>query len=212
MVPVFQPIMSLPDEADVGFEAMACWPTIADCPPDRAFAHAGAIDTVGALDRLCIDTSIAAALRSPLSRSALLCVNAVPSSAYVSRADDAILARGYDQLTVMFDHRTSPARSSARTASEGGRDAGGRFHDRPRRVSANPDSLALLDLVRPDVTKLDMAMVQSQPSRAQARTAPHERTDAVILAEGIANNEHLEQALTVGATLGQGNVVHRPGA
>jgi hypothetical protein len=84
-------------------------------------------------------------------------------------------------------------------------------------VGAHPDSLALLDVIAPDVVKLDMGLVQSQPDDAQARTlsavlAHHERSGAVILAEGIETDDHLEQALAVGATLGQGYKFGRPGA
>jgi hypothetical protein len=84
-------------------------------------------------------------------------------------------------------------------------------------VGAHPDSLALLDVVCPDIIKLDLTVVQSDPSHDQARTlsavlAHHERNGAVILAEGIENEEHLEQAMAVGATLGQGFMFGRAGA
>ncbi|PRC61830.1 diguanylate phosphodiesterase, partial [Mycobacterium sp. ITM-2017-0098] len=57
---------------------------------------------------------------------------------------------------------------------------------------------------------------QHQPDRIQARTiaavmAHHERTGALILAEGIETDEHLEQALAYGATMGQGYRFGRPG-
>ncbi|PRC61816.1 diguanylate phosphodiesterase, partial [Mycobacterium sp. ITM-2017-0098] len=57
-------------------------------------------------------------------------------------------------------------------------------------VGAHRDSLALLDIVAPDIVKLDLGLVQHQPDRIQARTiaavmAHHERTGALILAEGI---------------------------
>lgn len=83
-------------------------------------------------------------------------------------------------------------------------------------VGAHPASLALLDVVCPDIIKLDLALVQSQPDHEKARTiaavlAHHERTGAVILAEGIETNDHLEQALALGATLGQGFMFGRPG-
>ncbi|MGK2866302.1 MAG: EAL domain-containing protein, partial [Mycobacterium sp.] len=84
-------------------------------------------------------------------------------------------------------------------------------------VGAHPDSLSLLDVLMPDVIKLDLRLVQSQPRRGQTRTiaavlAHRERTGATILAEGIENDVHLEQALALGATLGQGFKYWYPGA
>jgi hypothetical protein len=64
--------------------------------------------------------------------------------------------------------------------------------------------------------KLDMGLTRRQPDRIQARTvaaiiAHHERTGAVICAEGIESDDHLEQALAYGATLGQGHLFGAPG-
>ena len=83
-------------------------------------------------------------------------------------------------------------------------------------VGVHPDSSALLDVISPDVVKLDLALVQSQPNFLQAQTlsavlAHCERTGAVILAEGIETDEHLEQALALGAELGQGFRFGAPG-
>jgi EAL domain-containing protein (putative c-di-GMP-specific phosphodiesterase class I) len=75
--------------------------------------------------------------------------------------------------------------------------------------------LALLDVVYPDVVKLDLHLVQSQPGDDQARIlsavlAHRERTGAVLLAEGIESDEHQEQALAMDATLGAGLQVRTP--
>lgn len=56
-------------------------------------------------------------------------------------------------------------------------------------VGISPDSSALLDIIAPDVIKLDLTLAQSQPDYQQAQTlssviAHHERTGAMILAEG----------------------------
>jgi EAL domain-containing protein (putative c-di-GMP-specific phosphodiesterase class I) len=216
IVPVFQPIVSLPDETTVGYEALARWPNLCACTPGEVFDHADDIGNVDGLDRSCIDAAISAAVRSPLRRKALLCVNAEPSTAYVGRAGDAVLALGHDELTVMFEitertplaHPHSLLRKVAALRSDG-------FAVALDDVGAHADSLALLDVVMPDVIKLDLALVQRQPTHAQAQTlaavlAHHERSGAVILAEGIETNEHLEQALAVGATLGQGYRFGRP--
>ncbi|MBJ7384647.1 MAG: EAL domain-containing protein, partial [Mycolicibacterium sp.] len=64
--------------------------------------------------------------------------------------------------------------------------------------------------------KLDMSLVQSRPHYEQARTwaavlAHHERAGARVLAEGIETVEHLDRALALGATLGQGYRFGHPG-
>lgn len=82
-------------------------------------------------------------------------------------------------------------------------------------VGADPASLAMLDLVAPDVVKLDLRLIQNTPARAQARTlaavmAYQERTEASVLAEGIETPRHPEQAIALGADLGQGWLFGRP--
>lgn len=82
-------------------------------------------------------------------------------------------------------------------------------------VGVNPESLAMVPFVRPDVVKLDMSLVQGDvgPDLAYVATAVMayaERTGAAILAEGIETPAHLERARTLGATLGQGWHFGRP--
>ncbi len=79
---------------------------------------------------------------------------------------------------------------------------------RPRRPSAtwpgasrsttwaDPGSLALMTLLRPDVIKLDMRVVQEQPAGDVAEVvaavnAHAEETGALVLAEGIEHEDHL---------------------
>jgi hypothetical protein len=82
-------------------------------------------------------------------------------------------------------------------------------------VGADRDSLALLPLLQPDVIKLDLRLVQERPTMeiAQIVSAVHaeaERSDTVILAEGIETEEHLNVALAMDATLGQGWMLGHP--
>lgn len=214
----FQPIVALPDGAVVGFEALARWPESTGLGPQAVFARAEALNRVDELDRLCVDTAITGALAQGLTRNALLCINCEPSSAMVGLAQSAVLKRGHTELQLMFEltERSLLAHPRAlltKVAALRGDGFGIALDD----VGAHPDSLALLDVIAPDVVKLDMGLVQSQPDDAQARTlsavlAHHERSGAVILAEGIETDDHLEQALAVGATLGQGFKFGRPGA
>jgi hypothetical protein len=82
-------------------------------------------------------------------------------------------------------------------------------------VGVEPASLAMMPLIRPDVIKLDLTIVQQSRSRATARIAnavlaEAERTGATILAEGIESDRHLQVAQALGATLGQGWYFGRP--
>ena len=76
-------------------------------------------------------------------------------------------------------------------------------------------SLALLPFIRPDVVKLDMALIQGPLTDAGLAMATAVRsyageTGAQILAEGIETAEHEERADLYGAELGQGWKYGRP--
>ena len=83
-------------------------------------------------------------------------------------------------------------------------------------VGTDPRSLALLPFLRPEVIKLDLALMREVPSRQLAEVvhavnAEAERTGALVLAEGIETERHLRRALALGATHGQGWLFGRPG-
>lgn len=82
-------------------------------------------------------------------------------------------------------------------------------------VGVDPGSLAFLPIIQPDVVKLDMGLIQDRPDRELGRTmtavmAHAERTGAALLAEGIESPQHLDRAVSLGATLGQGYHFGRP--
>jgi EAL domain-containing protein (putative c-di-GMP-specific phosphodiesterase class I) len=217
LAPLYQPVVSLPGGATVGFEALARWPTLNNPEPLAVFARAVAAGRVDQLDRACIDAAVRGALDAGLPRGTLLLVNCEPVSEFVRRADDDVLARGHAEFRLMFElterslltHPHALLRKVAALRSDG-------FAIALDDVGAHPDSLALLDVISPDVIKLDLDLVQSQPRYDQARTlaaifAHHERTGAIILAEGIETAEHLQHALALGASLGQGFRFGPPG-
>lgn len=212
----FQPIVSLADGAVVGFEALARWPTLNNPNPVAVFAHATATERRDRLDRLCIETAIDHALRRRLPKGTLLMLNCEPLSDYVSRSTSPLLARAHDEFQVVFElterslltHPHALLKKVAALRADG-------FSIALDDVGAHPDSLALLDIVRPDVVKLDLHLVQSQLGDDQTRIlaavlAHAERTGTVLLAEGIEDDEHLEQAVALGAALGQGYKLGRP--
>lgn len=82
-------------------------------------------------------------------------------------------------------------------------------------VGAGWSSLSLLAAVRPEVVKLDKALVQELPDEG-ARTVLRAVTDlahqlgAVVVAEGIETEALAEQVAALGADLGQGWLFGRP--
>jgi EAL domain-containing protein (putative c-di-GMP-specific phosphodiesterase class I) len=78
------------------------------------------------------------------------------------------------------------------------------------------EGVAAMALVRPDVVKLDMALVHGLPTRAEAAVglavqAFVEEHGGAVVAEGLETREHLDRAVVLGATLGQGWMHGRPG-
>jgi EAL domain-containing protein (putative c-di-GMP-specific phosphodiesterase class I) len=214
--PVFQPIVSLPTCTTVGFEALARWPRQPHLVPQSVFAYAEKTERVTELDRVCIDRAVGGALRGGLAEGALLGVNSEPASDYTGRADSEILQQGHDKFALLFElternllgHLPTLLRKVEALRADGIAIA---LDD----VGANPESLALLDIVRPEVIKLAMRLIQATPSVETARTgaaimAHRERMGTLIVAEGIETQEHFERALSWGATLGQGFLFGRP--
>lgn len=215
--PVFQPIVELPTGTTIGFEALARWPSQPHLGPQSVFAYAERTDRVTELDRLCIDRAVDVALRGGLAEGALLGVNSEPASDYTCRADSEILQRGHDRFALLFElternllgHLPALLRKVAALRADGIAIA---LDD----VGANPESLALLDIVEPEVIKLANRLIQETPSVDTARigaaiTAHRERKGTLIVAEGIETDQHLERALTWGACLGQGFLFGKPG-
>ena len=208
--PAFQPVVELADRTVVGFEALARWPGLGNPHPQAVFHHARATGRLDHLDRASVDSAIDTALALGLVHGTLLMVNCEPTSAYVGRSQNPALARAHDEFQLMFElterHLLSHPRALLHKVAALRADG---FAVALDDVGAHPDSLALLDVICPDIVKLDMQLVQSDPSDEQTRTlsavlAHHERTGSILLAEGIESEEHFEQAQALGATLGQG--------
>jgi len=210
LAPAFQPIVDLDSGDTVGLEALARWSAPSGIGPHEVFSHAAAMGQTAQLDQRCAHAAITLALDSDIARGTLLTVNYEPATPYPGRLDGALLGRAADELTLAFELTergllTHPHTVLATVDAM----RGDGFLIALDDVGAHPDSLALLDVVRPDIIKLDMGLVQQQPRTVQARTiaavlAYHERAGTPILAEGIENDIHLEHARALGACLGQG--------
>jgi EAL domain-containing protein (putative c-di-GMP-specific phosphodiesterase class I) len=217
LYPVFQPIVSLPDGVTVGFEALARWSQLRDTPPEEVFTQAIALGQEQQLEQMCINAAIQNALRASTGLRPSIFINCQPATPYVDRVHNEVLAGGAENLQLIFElterslltHPSALLRKVAALRSDG-------FAVALDDVGASLDSLALLDVISPDVIKLDLALIQSLPRYQRARTwaavlAHHERAGAILLAEGIETTEHLQRALSLGATLGQGFMYGHPG-
>jgi EAL domain-containing protein (putative c-di-GMP-specific phosphodiesterase class I) len=211
--PVFQPLIDLDDRHVVGYEALARGPVGSALEtPAALFEAAWRAGRVAELDWACRAAAFTEAIRGGLGPPLTLFVNAEPVSLGVACPEDlkeAIdRAKGRLRVVVEVTERAlagDPARLLATVAQARQAGFGVALDD----VGAAPATLAVLPFVRPDLIKLDMRLLQGRTTteaghiintvRAQA-----ERTDAVVIAEGIETIKHAREAAAAGATIGQG--------
>ncbi|MEE6137094.1 EAL domain-containing protein [Mycobacterium sp. 050128] len=210
LLSAYQQVVTLPSETVVGYEALARWPELNNPSPIDVFARAEQTGRLNTLDDACIRAAARGALQGTSTPGMLLLINCEPATTHVDLAqdDDIMHAAARFRLTFEVTERgllTNPRALLRKVAAL--RSLG--FAIALDDIGSHPDSLVLLDVLTPEILKLDMGLIHHQPDRMQARTvaaitAHHERTGAVICAEGIETEDHLEQALAYGATLGQG--------
>lgn len=213
--PAYQSIFDLVTGEEVAAEALARWPELS-VSPDVAFRSASAQGRLAELDQACRNGAIDGALAFGLPDGFKLFVNLEPSVLGPDTATGLVLrAAGEVDLMVEITERALTRRpAELLRAIETLRAAGCAIALDD--VGAEPESLALLPFVAPDVVKLDISLVQrwlnvEQAAIYTAVAAYAERTGATILAEGIETECDLAQALALGATLGQGWYFSRPG-
>jgi diguanylate cyclase (GGDEF)-like protein/PAS domain S-box-containing protein len=217
---VYQPIVELSSGDVVAYEALARGPEGSAVErPDRLFATARETGRLGELDWACSAAALRGALAAPLARPRRLFVNIEPEAVGLACPEHLVdvFDEAGEKLDVVLEitERALTARPAdllhlvdqVRT-----RGWGIALDD----VGADVRSLALMPLIRPDVIKLDLRLVQEQPTTeiaeiVNAVNAERERTGALVLAEGIETDEHLHLARAMGATLGQGWLFGRPG-
>jgi len=210
LVPAYQPVVSLPGGHVVGYEALARWPELGNPAPQKVLAYAQSLGCLETLDRACITSAAGCAIRQRLTAGSLLFINCEPGGDYADLADDPVMTRARERFEIVFeltersllDHPQALLRKVSDMRADGVAIA---LDD----VGSHPASAALLDILSPDIVKLDMGLLQRQPRPDQARTigavlAYHERADATIVAEGIETEDQVKQAMALGASLGQG--------
>jgi EAL domain-containing protein (putative c-di-GMP-specific phosphodiesterase class I) len=216
----FQPITRLDTGESVGFEAFARGPAGDLSNPGALFKAAGAAGLSTELDQVAHAAAYRGALQGKLNPSQSLFVNADPTTLGRAVPNDLaeVYAQAVSRLRLFIDvseRHISRDPSSALAGLARVRAAGwGVSWDN---AGTTPDSLALMPLIRPDVVKIDVSLVQgrSHPYAARvvnAAIAYAENAGAAIMAVGIESEEHLTMARGMGATLGQGYFFARPGA
>lgn len=216
---VLQPIVELDSGSVVAYEALARGPAGSSLErPDVLFAAARAVGRLADLDQLCRRAAVQAALTHGVVAPLTLFVNVEPEVLDAAPLED-LLAIGHQaaeglQVVMEITERALAARPAEllrtveRVRALGWRVA---LDD----VGTEDLSLAFMPLLRPEVVKLDLRLVQQRPGPAIAEimnavSAYAERSGAAVLAEGIEDEHHLATARALGARLGQGWLFGRP--
>jgi EAL domain-containing protein (putative c-di-GMP-specific phosphodiesterase class I)/DICT domain-containing protein len=215
---LFQPIVHLDHGTVVAYEALSRGPAGPLQSPDRLFAEAREHGLLSDLDAACRKAALTNAVHAGLAAPLALFVNVEPEVLDEAPLDELIdIARSAPQeLAVVLEitERAIGSRPAELLACVRKlRQAGWRIALDD--VGADDLSLAFMPLLRPDVVKLDLRLVQERPGPAVAKimnavNAYAQRTRATVLAEGIEDERHLEIARALGATLGQGYLFGRP--
>lgn len=217
---LYQPIVDLASDSVVAYEALTRLTNRPDVGALDLLAVARRANLLSDLEWASRRAALEGALDAGLDKRHALFINVEPVTFGERVPDDvAALVRralGRTHLVAELTERDLLARpADVLGAVHALRDAG--IMIALDDVGVNPDSLTLLEFLRPDVLKLDLSLTQLLPAPSRAQTlltvmAYCERTGALLLAEGIENEGHLEQARALGATLGQGWMFGRPAA
>jgi EAL domain-containing protein (putative c-di-GMP-specific phosphodiesterase class I) len=220
IVSVYQPIVELATGEIVAYEALARGPI--DSPlhmPGDLFGTAARTGRLAQLDWACRASAIRGALGTALRRPTALFVNVEPVASAARMPDHyaEIVQGAQNELNVVYEF-------TERALTERPGEVLGAVRDLRKLgvsialddVGVDPRSLALMPFLRPEIVKLDLSVVQGEASSDMARTmhavnAHAERSGALILAEGIETQQHLDRARALGATYGQGWFFGRPG-
>ncbi|HWF32921.1 MAG TPA: EAL domain-containing protein [Solirubrobacteraceae bacterium] len=216
----YQPLVDLYSNETVGYEALARGPRGTRLErPDLLFEAAHVAGLEREVEWECQRAALQGAIDGGLGAGQALFVNVEPRLLRAGRpeqitelADEAL---GHFSLFAEFTERSltdRPAEVLVAVQRLRERGVGIALDD----VGADPRSLALMPFLAPDVIKLDLRLVQENPTRQVAEivhaiSAEAERTGALVLAEGIETEQHRQTALSLGARYGQGWLFGRPG-
>jgi EAL domain-containing protein (putative c-di-GMP-specific phosphodiesterase class I) len=218
---VYQPMVDLAGGGVVAYEALARGPAGSPLEsPGDLFEAARAAGRETELDWACRVAAIEGALLAEYPSTLPLFINVEPAAlgSPVPAAAHATFARARGRLRIVFEitERALTTRPADLVAAIAAARAMG-WEIALDDVGAEPTSAALMPLLRPDVIKLDLRLIQTRPTAAAATQtsaviAEAERTGAIILAEGVESAAHERTARALGATIGQGWRYGRPAA
>lgn len=216
---VFQPLVWMADDRVAAVEALTRGPHEHPLSsPDALFAVARETGQLARLDRLCVRHALLAAQSHGVSDRMPLLINV---EAAVLRPEDVreiaamkagIAPRAHVILEITereIGRDPAAVLAAAREARRVG--LGIALDD----VGADPTSLALLPLLRPDVVKLDRQLIRGADRVAVAAVAAAvsayaESTGAVVVAEGVETDDDRAWAVAMGAHVAQGWLYGRP--
>jgi EAL domain-containing protein (putative c-di-GMP-specific phosphodiesterase class I) len=213
---VLQPIVSLVTGELAAAEALSRGPegtTLENPLAMLAAADAGGL--LSQLDEAFRETALETAAAMSWPATVSLFVNAEPRTLTLHSLDSLAVARrrGIDVTVELTERYVSHDVATLLEAGEVIRAQGARvaLDD----VGAEPASLALMALLRPDVVKLDMGIIRNYAAGdmseiANAVRAYSEESGATVVAEGIENEVDLQVARVLGAHVGQGWLFGRP--
>ena len=184
---LYQPIVDLYSGAILGYEALACGPRRHPLAgPAELFAAARVEGRLAELDRSCHDAAVTGARQAGMAEPWTLFVNTEPETAWSAFPAEPGPAVGFPRVIMELTERalTNDPLQLLQLVARIRRYGWGIALDD---VGADPKSLALLPLLRPDVIKLDLRLVQQQPSSdiaaiMSAVNAEAERSGAQVLA------------------------------
>ncbi len=218
---VYQPLVDLDVGGVIAYEALARGPagSILESPI-ALFETALATGREVALDWACRLAAVDGAIEAALPPSIALFINVEPAS--LGRPVPADIQRDFERarqkLRVVLEITeralaSRPAELLAMIESVRAMDWAIALDD----VGAEDVSAAFMPLLRPDVIKLDLGLIQGRSTarvaaQLSAVMAEAERTGALVLAEGVETEQHERTARALGATIGQGWRFGRPGA
>ncbi len=169
--PVFQPIVDLTSGCPIGFEALTRGPCghALEAPVDM-FAAARGAGMLTALDATCVRAAIGAARTAGLATPWTLFVNIEPDSHCIDVLSDLTSASSLPVVVELTERALTadPAAVLGTVALIRRLGWGVALDD----VGINPDSLALLPLIAPDIVKLDATLVQQAPDEHTAWCSP----------------------------------------
>jgi len=220
--PVYQPIVDLASGGTLGYEGLIRpGPQAPYADPASLFAAAEASGHVVPLDLACVEAIVASAARMP--KELFLSVNMSPHTIEAPEFSAPlllnILARydvPPDRLVIeLTEHQPIGDLERVRHKLEACRNAGIRLAADD--LGSGNSGLKLLSDLHFDVVKVDLGLIQ-RSSTSGASSAVVEsivafasRTGALVIGEGVEQEEQVEQLTQLGVTAAQGYLFSRPG-